>query len=539
MKPTLKLISLVLGLIVLQSCASRGSQLKSSSEALPLESATVETVVIFATSDIDGNLLPALHSIKAGVPTGGIAALSSYFQAAKAELKNHILWLDGGHLDSHVELPGSPFSNLGISATLGTALPGISHEAQDSGGPLHLSRKEKTSTLFESGDLKVGVIGADVDSTPTDLKAYQQSLGDQSGDLRKKGADFVVLLTDLPISCRASKLSPHTTALRKPNEPQGFCEGPLSKVLAQLPEGTVDAVITSGSHQELHHYVYPRYSPHETAGIPLVSSAPRGQSFNLIYLSVDVGHHAIAMDRTRIEGSFPVQAPGRFHGKAITADEKIRMLISPLQVKRDQEQKEILAQFTSDLELKPEAESSLTDWIADLIRDSLHTDFVIAPLGVTRNSEIPRISAGPFSRADLNALFPVPIPITSVDVKGSELKELLKISETSLRGFGSVSGLEVHIWGPDQKVDVEGLESKKTYRLAVPYALIQGADDWQKASQSMGLAQQANPQADLKTLVADWLKKNPSVNAPAPRLHFDKGKHKAKAKARKRKKRHS
>jgi 2',3'-cyclic-nucleotide 2'-phosphodiesterase (5'-nucleotidase family) len=525
-------------LTFVSGCSTRGTVLKAANEELPLENTTIETAVIFASSDLEGNVLPSLHS-----SDGGIASLRSYYKTVQDELKEHVIWLDGGHLMSEPS-QSAIFDKLGISATL---------------------TGNQTTSSFNVGNLKVGIVGLKaLSSQELDIEQLKTYVEDQSNTLRKSGDDFIVLLTDLPISCLTSKITSKltsvTSTLRKPDEPQGFCEGPLNKLIEELPESTVDAALVSGAHEEIHHFIFPRWSSHATAGVPVVSSSPRGGSVCLIYLSVASGRHKVVTERTRIEGPIAVQTQGHFHGKAIIPDPEIEALVAPLQVKRAQEMKELMANFTSTLELDPRAESLLTDFLADVIREKTHADAVIAPLGLVRNAASPKILAGSFSRADLDALFPVPIPIVSLEVRGDELKTLLKLSETGFRGFSSVSGLKLELLNFDSEAPIDNslstddsratlnrllgtepsLQSNQKYKIAVPLALLQGADDWEAISKSLKLTSRITATDDLKELVGSWLALNSSVNPPAPRLHFEKSRPKAKhrSRAKRRKKTH-
>jgi 2',3'-cyclic-nucleotide 2'-phosphodiesterase (5'-nucleotidase family) len=311
----------------------------------------------------------------------------------------------------------------------------------------------------------------------------------------------------------------------------------------------VNAAVVSGARRDLHHFIYPRFSSHENAGIPVVSGGLRGGFVNIV--SLNPGDPSL----TRIEGSIQVHGQTRLHGSAVTPDLAIQNLLAPLREQRAGERKEILAHFSEKLSLNPQAESSLTDFIADVIKEQTHADIVISPLGVVTRAPVPEIAAGDFSRADLNALFPLPVPIVTLEVKGEELKTLLQLSEMGLRGFSSVSGVKLRLLNPEEEApklpsgirnrllstDEPEIESKETYHLAVPLALVQGADDWHLARRIKVTT--SNDQAqDLKQIVASWLsqqKAGSKIGVPVSRLTFVKGKAAAKGHGKRRARAHS
>jgi hypothetical protein len=523
---------------LLVSCAPRGTVVQTPGD-MPPANANVESAVIFVTSNTDENLLPSLYS-----PTGGIAAMKAYFEIEKKELGERIVWFDASHIAQDLKTAS------GISATLQTP-----------------------PTVLSMGAFKLGVFGwSKPDTGKGAAKDPAPELLEQATNLRKQGADLVVMLTDLPIECRLTRgfsTAPGTKPyskpplIRKADEPQPYCDGTLADALKSLPEGTINAAVVSGS-GELQHFVFAQFSASKTAGIPIVGSAPRGTSGHLLYFSVSKtsSNTNFVPENTRIEGPFPIRTQGKFHGKTLTLESdtsQLQTLLAAEHGKRNQEKKEVLAHFNQEVGLDPLRESALADLAADALRAETHADFAIMPLGLFRNAERPKVLPGPFSQADLNRLLPEATPVTTIEVSGEQLRTLFRISESGARGFSGISGTQLRLLKLDQQTpgtDLDGdghidlwelnrllsvgsghgegdaeatddsIQSKKTYHLALPLALTQGADDWGWASQSMGLSKHSTDHsaevADFRVLLADWLKQNPSVNFPAPRLKFEK-----------------
>lgn len=532
---------------LLTSCAPRAVTVQTPTGEMVLANADVESASIFVTSNTDENLLPSLYT-----PTGGLAAMKSYFDVEKKEHGDRVIWLAACHLTDELQ------KESGISATFQTP-----------------------PTVFSLGAFKLGVFSLTHSPSTPEVQDPGAALLAQATALRKLGANLVVVMTDYQVDCRPrAKVSLKNPPPRKPDEPQAFCDGSFANALKRLPEGMINGAIVSGS-GELQHFVFARYSASKTAGIPIVASRERGTSGHVIDFSVSKTANStnFVPENTRIEGPFPIRTQGKFQGKPVTEDPRIQELLKTAQEVRAQKKKEILAHFNQELNLDPQHESSLADLAADVLRAETKADIAIMPLGIFRNAERPRIPAGPFSQADLDRLIPDSTPVTTVEVSGEQLRTLLRISETGARGFSSVSGTELRLLRPDQETkgtDLNGdgkielwelnrllstgsfqqdddssgngestaIQSRKTYRLAIPLALAQGADDWKWASESMGLDKNttSSSQQDFKVLLSDWLKQNPSVNFPTPRLKFEKlqakNKH-SKRRRGKRAKRHS
>jgi 2',3'-cyclic-nucleotide 2'-phosphodiesterase (5'-nucleotidase family) len=524
------LVTLALCLAIGSGCAPRATTVQTPGDT-PSANANVESATVFVTSNTDDHLLPSLYT-----PTGGLAAMKSYFDSEKKDLGDRTVWLDASHLSAELQ------KESGVSATL-----------------------ESAPSVLSVGAIKLGVFALSQSSFESSGHAGDptSTLLSQATALRKMGADLVIVLTDLPVDCRPSvranlKNTSKSLQVRKANEPQAFCNGVLADALKSLPEGTINAAVVSGS-GELQHFVFAQYSSSKTAGIPIVASSARGTSGHLLTFSVSktANNTNFVPENTRIEGPFLIRTQGNFHGKPIGEDSRIQFLLGASRDARVQKKKEILAHFDQELALDPEHESSLADLAADVLRAQTHTDIAIVPLGLFRNAERAKIAAGPFSQADLDRLIPHPTPITTLEVTGEQLRTLLRISETGARGFSGVSGTQLRLLRADQQTpssDLNGdgkielwelnrllstgsfreqesdnsgdsdtsIQTRKTYRVAVPQALVDGADDWQWASKSMGLAKNSTPPQDFRGLLADWLKQNPSVNFPAPRLKFEK-----------------
>ena len=345
-----------------------------------VSTAQFETIVVFSSGNIQGALLASEPA------QGGMALLESYYKIAQHDFGTRAVWLDAGNIRGHaLETDfdqGQSFVAFlqrgDVAATLGS---------------------EPSHVLIDTGRIKLGVIGARSDD----------EVLLQSRAAREAGAQLVVWLSDLPIQCN-SRNSRATPLFRKPGDSNGFCEGKLNDILSHLPEGTVNAVLTSGSDRQVQHFIYPRYSSDPLSGVPVVEAAPFGKNVHLIYLTYDLVNRQIVPGKTRIEGPVPVcgkifknqgdcdetrEAPengrgslvrSRFHGKPIEADPEVQRLAEPAQNWIRAQEKEIIVQNDELLSANPLGESNLANLVADAFRSETQSDFAIVHPGLIKHA---------------------------------------------------------------------------------------------------------------------------------------------------------
>ncbi len=316
----------------------------------------VETIAIFGTNDIHGNLAPLeLKSREADGVTpqnyqaGGVATLASYVNIVRQEFGAAFLWLDAGDefqgsIESNLA-QGAPMVDFFNTSRLNAAAVGnhefdygpdssATGESTDRLGALksrirqakypYLSANifDKSSQQFAShllpglndrallqiGRVKVGVVGLSTTETPRttsavnirslEFKELRDITLNQATKLRQEGADVVVLVAHVGLKCERGRASP-AHHIRKPADPIGECgkKDEMVQLLKALPTGTIDAVVAGHSHQVVHHWI---------EGVPVVQGGAYGRYFNIIYLSFDLKAHKVLPQLTRIEGPVPV-----------------------------------------------------------------------------------------------------------------------------------------------------------------------------------------------------------------------------------------
>jgi 2',3'-cyclic-nucleotide 2'-phosphodiesterase (5'-nucleotidase family) len=482
-----------------------------------------ETVVLFATGNIQGALLPASPDV------GGAALLESYYKISEQSFGARVLWLDAGNLRGR---PVEYDFDHGQSFEDFVRRSGMAATRDD------LDQAHRSSVVLQAGRIKVGVVSAD------DADGLKQ----RAQEVLSQGAQIVVWLTSLPIQC-----NPHSgnhAIVHKPGESSGFCEGKLHGIIAELPEGLINAVIASGNARPVQRFVYARYSSDPVAGIPVVEASPFGKDVHLVYLTYDLSARKLVYSKTRIEGPVPV-LPSHFHGNKMSPDPAIEELIAPSRSWLENQQKIRIAKISEELSANPRGESALGDLVADAVREETGSEFSIVHPGMVKHAtEANALHVGDVSMVDLNRIMPADGQIRVITVSGDELKTLVRISENGSRGFSAVSGMHLRLIRPDHDAPATDLDddhtlslweqnrllemtdqenepiaAKKTYRLAVPAYLVDGGDDWQWASRHFALAHRDSSSnltfPSARQLVAAYLKKVGKIDSVPTRIKFE------------------
>jgi 5'-nucleotidase len=435
------------------------------------------------------------------------------------------------------------------------------------------------SRIFELGHVKVGVIGLSTIDTPrttlpTNVKTLTfTSLHDatlkQAALLRASGAQVIIIDAHAGVFCDLNH-GPQGHMLRKPTDAQGQCHGEdeMAKLLHSLPAGTVDGVVSGHTHSIVHHWI---------AGVPVVQGGASGRYFNIIYLTYDFTHHRVVSDRSRIEGPIPVcpavfqnqgdcngdrPAPknGRgplitplFHRVAIHPDSSIQALLAPTFEIANRTKNQIYGQAATPLTANRGGEGALGNLFADALRSAAKTDFAIMNAGGIRAD----IEAGPITYGEIFRASPFDNTIVTIRASGKQIRNILRVAESGIRGFPPVSGMALKLIHPDvdapsndlnddgktdpweinRLVEVrlpggELLDDRKEYTLATIDFLVLGGDDWAwpisqinpQSIQYTGILTREALASYIRTLTtqdgAVNSPKNPLVSTSAPRLSF-------------------
>ena len=249
-----------------------------------------------------------------------------------------------------------------------------------------------------------------------------------------------------------------TLNMYKPSDDQETCSesSDLYKIIDEIDEGIIDAVVTGHSHREVHHFI---------KDIPVVSPLDGGLYANIIYLAFDKNNnYKIIKDQNRIEGPLPIcekifkkslkcdfvkegelddylpLTNYKFHGVKIEKD----LILKPIHDKYD----EIYNKYTEKICSVIGTESTLTiekngsfylgNVMADMDRLITGADISIISYGNLRTVWTP----GKIPRYKVEDLLPFGNDLCSFTMNGKEIKKMMKIIQTGRKKYYVTSGLK-------------------------------------------------------------------------------------------------
>lgn len=633
-KVSFNLVNLVVFVFL---CVTQGCSTPSPAPVEVLSSQNFETIVIGGTNDIHGGIVPL--QLKTREPEGqisisyeaaGLSTLASYIRILQKEYGPKFLWLDAGdHFQGTIEsnsAKGAPMTQFFNAMRLHAA--GIGNHEFDYGaepqskygpedhlGALKARMEEaqypyllanildrnsnrypdfpnyKPSTIFQVGGLKVGVLAVTTTEAarttlPTNIKTLKftpllESTIRESEQLKKQGAEVIVLIAHAWIRCGSGKMPEHTF-IRKQEDPQGECatQMDLVELMNQLPEGTVDAVVSGHSHQVIHHWI---------RGVPIIQGGASARYINLIYLTYDYKNQKLRKDLTRIEGPIPIcpkvfqnqgdcngdrPAPknGRgplvkpeFHRVTIEPDSEIETLMAPTIVNSAKIKAEVIARAERMLDQDRFRECAVGNLVADAIRDRAKADVGLVNSGGIRSG----LEAGEITYGDVFRVLPFDNYVATLRVTGHELKTIIRVAESGSRGFPAVSGIKLKLidlkydapsndldgdrkiepWeinrlkeirlvrrDSDGEIEEVPINDQKFYTLATLDFLVLGGDDLSWALSKIPHQRISYDSRLLRDVVTDYLRagkvwnqaQSPLLDPKNPRLKFVNPKEKEK-----------
>jgi 5'-nucleotidase len=498
------------------------------------------TLVLLGTNDVHGALAPEEATTKDAEATpyfkGGVTYFASQIKLLKQQWGNQLLILDGGDqfqgsLDSNL-LYGSPITQWMNSIGVTAASIG-NHEFDFGAGPtppntpntndnrgasrdLRAILKKRISeakfpylaanidppipgsipfTILERQGIKIGLFGLTTTDTPqttrfenvADLKFKELKSTSLKtiAAMKAQGADIIILVTHAGLFCESrSKIGvikhDYNGYIHSPDSPQGPCSNDeITRLLNELPQGTIDAVVSGHTHSIVHHWIN---------GTPVIQSGTRNQYFHLMYLPIDLKTKKVIHPQVKIEGPIPIcpkvfakqhdcngdrPAPknGRgslvspqFRGVTVTEDAETNALLAPIFAQTAQLKNQPVITLSHPLDHERKTESPLGNVIADAIRDNLQADVAfVNPGGIRAN-----FKSGLITYNDVFRTLPFDNTVSLLSLNGKELKLLLEIIESGARGFYPTSGLALKVIDTKYEAparDLDGNGQEETWEI--------------------------------------------------------------------------
>ena len=516
------------------------------------------TVTIVAMNDFHGALYELLDGEAPGRAYGGLPWLAGAVTALRAEAPN-LLLLDGGDCFQG-SWPVNASKGMGSVEAfhlLGVDASAIGNHEYDYGGvpgghPLRgaleaAARKARyawlsanveevipdgarpwapegirPTAIIERGGVKVGLIGLTTTETPSTTRPEHVAdlqfldpvpvVRERAAELRGQGAQVVVVVGHLTGEC---KEGPQRSA-DLPCTP----DGEIGRLLGELPEGTVDVIVSGHAHTLIAARV----------GRTFVTQAwAQGRALVRVDLAVgptgvDPGASKIAgpwlLAHDRVEpgcdgGAYPMETRP-VGGRSVAPSAEAVTLVRRLEVEAGGDPCAQVACATAPLVRNRLGESAVGDLLADAMRAGFEGAEVAVQNSGGLRADMP---AGPLRRIDVQAVMPFDNRAVLLEMTGEKLRLLLRIGSSGAHGALQVSGATyafdpgrtggsdvdgdgaVAGWETDRlcglRVGGAPLDPKRTYKVVVADFLTSGGDDMAPAFEGARVLQQGPLLRDL------------------------------------------
>jgi len=548
----------------------------------------IQYIAIVATNDIHGRVAPIDEVMNANlsIKTTGLTLLSKYLDALSAEWKDSLLWLDAGDqfqgsMESNL-FGGEPlikffnskqdikkvatFGNHDFDFGFGNLSQRLSESNFDhvvsninnlyNGKPVNFPNTYP-SRIFNVGGIRVGVFGLTTQQTPYTtaqdvsglvFEDYLNTTITESNNLRSQGADIVILVSHVGMECQTGNVAAlRKLGIRYPNTtPDTNCSSTdeLAMFLSNLPEGLIDGVVAGHTHDIVHHFVN---------GIPVVNGENLARHFHVMYIAWDRTKKKVVREKNAIEGPIPVcdmvavnettcfakymsNPPNNktqatrftFHGREITQDNHTAEILSEYIHTAAAFNVKNLAVIENPMLNAWESESPLGDYVCDSLLEYSNSDFCIFNPGGIRTNW----NQGNLTYYSLFQSFPFDNMVTTFEVTGQELIDMMTILQAGKKGFYHTSGLRMevclhpHSLQNVSLVNGQSIDVNKTYvGVSNDFCVLDGGDDFHSVVNVIKLKNIKQSKNLRDVLVDDLMRKGvvnsddePCVNPKFPRV---------------------
>ena len=342
-----------------------------------------------------------------------------------------------------------------------------------------LGNNQENSHLYEiklnnNDIIKIGVIGItmqigkdkrfyNVGNRQTwdniSFESYYYNLEQESNKLKEKGANCIILLSHVGLECHnineTSKINMYTKNIKQ-SECQHDGNSLLYNFIKGLKPGIIDAIIGGDTHNNVHHWI---------DNIPIMISKGKTKYTNIMYLPFKKvnNEYKLINDDIKIEGPLPscdkifndtkncekrenndsnIELINYYwHGEKMGKDKKTKPLFDKYYdlYKKSEEKK--LCKITGlpeKIKIDLSGDSLLGNLMLDVIKNITRTDISIVNFWMFQNY----LSPGYLSLLDFIKLMPHENHICTTEIKGKEIKQMIKAVQKGQRGFQPTSGLK-------------------------------------------------------------------------------------------------
>ena len=493
-------------------------------------------VPIAGTNDIHGRFFPSNNHLdfngeKIEYKTGGLEYIARYINILKKEYgSNRVLYFDAGdqffQTKESILFDGNNiFEFLNTIGLNGTTLGNIDYlfkrewiedkikkasypylinnikDISSNKSKGALGDNQEQSHIYEiklnnNDIIKIGIIGLtfnvgvdkpffNVGNRQTwnniSFLPYKTNIEQESKKLRENGANAIILLSHIGLSCFNAK---ETSILNMYNKytKQSECEhngnSLLYKFVQNLKPGTIDAIIGGDTHNNVHHWIN---------DIPIMITKGQAKYVNIMYLPFkkENNKYILVNDEIKIEGPLPscekiftnsnncelnddngiinfdnknIKLTNYFwHNEKIKSDEITKSLFDKYYNLYQEALNKKVAKIigiTENLKLKKNSDSILSNLMMDIIRNITNTDISIVNYDMFQNYLPP----GDLTIFDFIKLIPHEYYLCTTSIKGKEIKQLIRTVQKSEKGFQPTGGLIHYIKIKNNKKIVDDIK---------------------------------------------------------------------------------
>ena len=312
------------------------------------------------------------------------------------------------------------------------------------------------TVIVEAAGVKFGIIGVGTEATPfTTMPANFLGLKmapaaavivEQAKKLRAAGAQVVVVTAHIGSKCKDLHNPDDVSSCDRDEE--------IFKVLADVPAGTIDAMIGGHTHAGMAHRI---------GGVPVIESMSSGRAFGRLDVHVAANGSVTGIDIHPPEeicwhgaaGAADQKCAGLlYEGKPVVADTAVQAVVDAAMASaREKREVPIGITLTSAVTKSYDAESQLGDLFADLMLDANPKADLALTNGGGLRTELP---AGALTYGALFEAMPFDNRYAIIKLSGKNVRTLVRNNLRRSAGIHSWAGLTVKAYceGVNLKVDL-------------------------------------------------------------------------------------
>jgi 2',3'-cyclic-nucleotide 2'-phosphodiesterase (5'-nucleotidase family) len=300
----------------------------------------------------------------------------------------------------------------------------------------------KRDVIVEVAGIKVGLIGASTQSTPTttmpanfvglEMTPAAQGITDAARELRAKGAQVVVVIAHIGSACRDIKRHDDTSSCDTGDE--------LFRVVEALPRGLVDVFVGGHTHAMVAHRVN---------GVAAIESLSSGRAFGRVDVQVTGGKISgttisepvlvCPLDKQNNPVAVADCHPDPYEGRPVVPDAGVQKIVdAALQRAGERRAEKLGVTLTSTLMKAYGSESEEGDLFADLMLAARPDADVALTNGGGLRADVP---AGDLTYGRLFEAMPFDNRFALVKVKGKHIRRLLVTNLERAGGILSWAGM--------------------------------------------------------------------------------------------------